>query len=114
MTMHTDTASAITRHPITQKLLYQGSVYDVCESLTDFAKGGQVALSAASFGRLGLDQRRLYNTKHALEMALARNKQSAQRRRNAGLKLQERMFKCVSPRAQPVELRGCIKQEERR
>ena len=95
MTIHTDVADAITRHQITQKLLYQGSVYDVCESLTEFAKGGQIALSAATFGRLCLDPKRLHSTMRSVEVFLGRDKQAALRQRNAVLNLQERIFQCA-------------------
>ena len=96
MTIHTDVADAVTRHQITQKLLYQGSVYDVCEALTEFAKGGQVAMSAATFGRLTHDARKFHNTKEVLQVTLARTKQSAMRRQNAALKLQERIHRCAA------------------
>jgi hypothetical protein len=97
MTIHTDVADAVTRHQITQKLLYQGSVYDVCEALTDFAKGGQVALSASTYGRLCHDARKFYTTKQRLQAALTKTKQTAMRREIAGLRLQERVHKCAPP-----------------
>jgi uncharacterized protein (DUF2225 family) len=95
MALHTDTADAITCHQITQKVLYQGSVYDMAEGLTEFAKGGQLALSAASYGRLCEDPNKLLNTKRTLEQALAKSKSSAMRRQNAALNLRQRMLKCV-------------------
>lgn len=97
MTIHTDVADAVSRHQITQKLLYQGSVYDVCEALTEFAKGGQVALSASTFGRLTHDPARLQKTKSDIINTLAATKQSAERRQNAGLNTAGRIFKCALP-----------------
>jgi hypothetical protein len=96
MTIHTDVADAISRHEITQKPLYRGSVYDFAEGLSDFAKGGQVAVSPATFGRLCLAGRRTTRASQALELALARDKQSALRRQNAGLKMTQRLFKCAA------------------
>ena len=94
MTIHTDLPDAVTRHQITQKLLYQGSVYDVCESLTEFAKGGQVALSAGTYGRLTQNARAYMGVKAALAGALARTKQSFDRKQNAVLTVRDRVAKC--------------------
>ena len=98
MTIHTDVADAVSRHQITQKLLYQGSVYDVCEALTEFAKGGQVALSASTYGRLTNDPARLLKTKNGLMNALAQTKQTAERRQRAALNMSGRIFKCAALR----------------
>jgi hypothetical protein len=96
MTMHTDIPSAITMHAITQKVLYQGSVSDVADALTEFAKGGQVALSAASFGRLALDPVKYFQSKKHLQAVVAASKQSALRRDSVALKAWERVFRFVS------------------
>jgi hypothetical protein len=96
MTIHTDTADAITRHQITQKVLYQGSVYDMAEGLAEFALGGQVVMSAATYGRICEEPRKLLNAKRTLEQALSKSEHSAVLRQNVALNLRQRVLKCGS------------------
>lgn len=95
MSMHSDVADAITMHEITQKPLYRGSVYDFAEGLSDFAKGGQVAVSPGTLGRMNRDEQRMHRASDALDAALAKGRQRVQRRQNAGLDLTTRIIKCA-------------------
>jgi hypothetical protein len=93
MTMHTDIPAAITIHAITQKVMYQGSVHDVADALTECARGGQVALSAASFGRLTLDPVKYFHSKKQLQVLLAASRKNAMRRDSVALKAWDRVFR---------------------
>ena len=93
MSMHTDVADAISMHEITQKPLYRGSVYDFAEGLSDFAKGGQVAVSPGTLGRMNRDERRVHRASAALDAELAKCRLTVQRRENAGLNLTTRIIK---------------------
>eukprot|EP00892_Ulva_mutabilis_P007895 jgi/Ulvmu1/5478/UM023_0014.1 len=107
MSMHTDVADVISMHEITQKPLYRGSVYDFAEGLSEFAKGGQVAVSPGTLGRVGRDERRMHRASATLDAALAKGRQSVQRRENAGLDLTTRIIK------QLQELRVALGWKER-
>lgn len=93
MTIHTDVPAAVTTHAITQKLLYQGSVHDVAEGFTEFARGGQVAVSPASFARLTLDPAKYYQSKSKLQALLAMSKLGAQRRDSIALNSRARVVR---------------------
>lgn len=97
MSMHTDVADVISMHEITQKPLYCGSVYDFAEGLSEFAKGGQVVVSPGTLGRVSRDERRMHRASAALDAALAKVRQTVQRRENAGLDLTTRIIKCALP-----------------